>query len=84
MCARVTQTVCEAQRITEPKLKTQRLQTQFLKLKNLQEYQIKKLYLGIPSIYISSKGNRYGSLKTFDKNLFSMTNRTCTEQKQRK
>ncbi len=38
MYIRVTLTVCEAQRIPELKLKTQRLQTQFLKLKNLQEY----------------------------------------------
>jgi hypothetical protein len=38
MYIRVTRTVCEAQRIPEPKLKTQQLQTQILKLKNLQEY----------------------------------------------
>ena len=38
MNIRVTQTVYEAQRITEFSLKTQRLQTEFIKLKNLQEY----------------------------------------------
>ena len=34
----VTQTAYEAQRITEFNLKTQRLQTEFIKLKNLQGY----------------------------------------------
>jgi hypothetical protein len=38
MYIRVTRTVCEAQRIPELKLNTQQLQTQTLKLKNLQEY----------------------------------------------
>jgi hypothetical protein len=38
MYIRVTRTVCEAQRITELNLKTPQLQTEFIKLKNLQEY----------------------------------------------
>ncbi len=38
MYIRVTRTVYEAQRITDCNLKTQRLQTQTQKLKNLQGY----------------------------------------------